>query len=72
MNLSITAKRFAYLGFAIGLAAMVAMFIVGAVNGSAPMMVASSSGGAGVGSAWAAAWATFNRKATASTEAAGR
>ena len=58
------AARFASIGFALGLACMVALFIAGAIAGNAGMMVMASSVGAMQGAAGVATSAAIKKKAS--------
>lgn len=57
-----TARRMAVIGFALGLAPMIALFVYGALQGSAPLMVISSSTAAALASSFTAALVSINRK----------
>ena len=56
------ARRVAFIGFALGLAAMIALFVHGALNGTAQLMVISSSTAAVLGASAAATFVTISRK----------
>lgn len=57
-----TQLRFAILGFTLAIAAMVAVFVAGAVTGSAQMMVIASSTFAALGGSAAAMYASVAKK----------
>lgn len=56
------ARRVALIGFAIGIATMVALFVYGALNGTAQLMVISASTAAALGAAAAASLSTISRR----------
>lgn len=56
--------RFAWLGFAAGLLCMTALFIAGAVKGSAGMMVMASSTASVLGAVWASVAVSVKKKAS--------
>lgn len=66
MDKNRNARRGAIAGLAVGVASMIVMFIVGAVNGSAPMMVIAGSTAVAVAIAGTTAIAAVNKKAKAS------
>ncbi|WP_232549141.1 hypothetical protein [Propioniciclava soli] len=53
--------RLAGLGFGLGIAVLVVLFVVGAVQGSAQLMVIASSTASALGAGWAAAVASQHR-----------
>ncbi|GAA4657273.1 hypothetical protein [Arthrobacter cryoconiti] len=62
--------RFVWMGFAAGLACMLALFIYGLVRGSAPMLVMASSVGVVLGSTWTATSVALKKRAREAAAAA--
>ena len=56
------ARRVATIGFAVGIACMVALFVYGIVISSAPLMVIASSTGGALGASITATFVTLNKK----------
>lgn len=57
--------RLAGLGFGLGIAVLVVLFVVGAVQGSAQLMVIASSTASALGAGWAATVASLHRSGRA-------
>jgi hypothetical protein len=57
-----TQLRFAMLGFALGITCMIALFVAGALSGTAPMMVIASTTAAALASSAAGLYATLSKK----------
>lgn len=55
--------RFMWMGFAMGLACMAALFIAGLATGSSGMVVMASSSAAALGAAWSATSSAARKKA---------
>lgn len=55
--------RFAWMGFAAGLLCMIALFIAGALQGNAGMMVMATSTAAALGATWVSVSVSLQKKA---------